>query len=446
MGNVLTSGLKQVLNEKLANSLQEPIPSGIPRQVFGRIEFPGKATAVIGMRRAGKTTFLHQLRHARIASGRDRTSLPYINFEDERLADLTAGGLTYLVEEYSRRFPDAYSRGPVTWCFDEVQVLSGWEGFVRRLLDDPKENEVIVTGSSAALLSRELATALRGRAWEVLIYPFSFRETLQFKGKAVPEDPAFISEQERRNLEVEVADWLKSGGFPEAQNLDTSSRHQLLQDYVDVAMLRDVMERHDVRNLTGLRWLLRHLLGNPAGSFSVEKFYSGLKSQGIAISKDTVHQLLGYLEDCFLLRTVWMESDSERQRMVNPRKAYPIDTGLIPIFDRTGRANIGHALETAVLIELERRRFQVTWVRTPNGYEVDFLARSAGGTDELIQVCSDAADPETAHREIRGLIDAATRHPQANRRLLTLTRDGIPDNLPDNVIAQPIYEWLLAIP
>ena len=110
---------------------------------------------------------------------------------------------------------------------------------------------------------------------------------------------------------------------------------------------------------------------------------AALKSQGIAISRDTVHQFLAYLEDCFLVRIVWMESSSERQRMVNPRKAYPVDAGLIPVFDRTGRANIGHALETAVLIELERRRCEVAYVRTHDGYEVDFLAREADGRREL---------------------------------------------------------------
>ncbi len=161
-------------------------------------------------------------------------------------------------------------------------------------------------------------------------------------------------------MERAFADWLTTGGFPEAQGLDGASRRQLLRDYVDVAMLRDVVERHGVSNVTGLRWLVRHLLGNAAAHFSVEKFYAALKSQGVAISKDTVHQLLAHLEDCFLVRMVWMESASERQRMVNPRKAYPVDPGLIAVFDRSGRANSGHALETAVLIELERRRFAVT--------------------------------------------------------------------------------------
>ena len=138
-----------------------------------------------------------------------------------------------------------------------------------------------------------------------------------------------------------------------------------------------------------------------------------------------------------------MESSSERQRMVNPRKAYPVDAGLIPVFDRTGRANIGHALETAVLIELERRRCEVTYVRTHEGYEVDFLARQADGRRELLQVCADATDPATAERELRALTAAGEQYPDAAMRLLTLTRDGIPDPLPYGVVAEPAWIWML---
>ncbi len=129
--------------------------------------------------------------------------------------------------------------------------------------------------------------------------------------------------------------------------------------------------------------------------------------------------------------------------MVNPRKAYPGDPGLIPVFDRTGRANLGHALETAVLVELERRRMEVTYVRTPGGYEVDFLARRPGEAAELIRVCADLGTAEVADRELRALEDVAQTYPKATRRLLTLTRDAMPDNFPKNVIVQPAYEWLL---
>jgi predicted AAA+ superfamily ATPase len=132
--------------------------------------------------------------------------------------------------------------------------------------------------------------------------------------------------------------------------------------------------------------------------------------------------------------------------MVNPRKAYPIDPGLIPVFDRTGRANLGHALETAVLIELERRRAEVTYVRTPDGHEVDFLARVPDGRAELIQVSADTTDPATAERELRALQEAADAHPGAVSRLLTLTADAAPSKSAGEVRVQPVYAWLLASP
>jgi hypothetical protein len=347
------------------------------------------------------------------------------------------------VEEYERRFPDASERSSVTWCFDEIQLVPGWERFVRRLLDTGG-TEIFVTGSSAALLSREIATALRARAWEVLLHPFSFEEALRHQGHEISAEPEFLGSRERFRIERAFLKWLEVGGFPEAQALETASRYQLLRDYVDVAMLRDVVERHGVSNVAGLRWLVRHLLGNAASRFSVEKFYAALKSQGLAISKDTIHQLLRHLEDCFLVRMVWMESSSERQRMVNPRKAYPVDSGLIPVFDRTGRANIGHALETAVLVELERRRFSVTYMRTSDNHEVDFLARTPDGKAELIQAYADVSDPVTVRRELRALAEAGVRYAKAGKRLLTLTRDAIPSEVPTDVAVHPAYEWMLS--
>jgi hypothetical protein len=130
--------------------------------------------------------------------------------------------------------------------------------------------------------------------------------------------------------------------------------------------------------------------------------------------------------------------------MVNPRKAYPVDPGLIPIYDRSGRANAGHALETAVLVELERRRAEVTYVRTAQGHEVDFLARYPEGGQELIQVCAEAREPATAEREFRALAEAGKTFPKARRLLLTLTHDGRPAEVPKGVTVQPAYEWLLA--
>lgn len=439
---IVTILVRARLAAKLADSLIGPIPMGTSRLLHGTLALPRKATAVIGMRRAGKTTFLHQLRRERLESGVARERLPYMNFEDEQLIDVEAKDLGIMLEEYYRRFPALRASATVTWCLDEIQTVRGWERFVRRMLDS--ENvEIFLSGSSATLLSRELATAMRGRAWEVIIHPFSFDEFLRHHGKAVPDDPAFLPATERSVLEHSFLEFLATGGFPEVQGLGPADRHLLLHDYVDVAILRDVVERHEVRNIVALRSLVRQLLGSAASMFSVEKCFNFMKTQGIGVSKDTVHELVAYLEDCFLIRTVWMESASERQRMVNPRKVYPIDTGLIPVFDRSGLANTGHALETAVLLELERRRADVTYVRTDDGREVDFLARSPAGETELIQVCANPSEGRVLEREIAALEMAGRRHPLAVKRLLTLTSDTIPGDLPDTVRAQPAYAWLL---
>jgi hypothetical protein len=128
---------------------------------------------------------------------------------------------------------------------------------------------------------------------------------------------------------------------------------------------------------------------------------------------------------------------------VNPRKTYPIDPGLIPVFDRSGRANLGHALETVVLIELERRGFTATYLRTPSGREVDFLARHPDGRLELIQVCAVATAENTLERELAALEEAARLHPRATLRLLAATRDALPPRQVPGVIAQPAYEWIL---
>jgi predicted AAA+ superfamily ATPase len=432
---------RTALLDRLAEALTSPLPTGTARRLAGRVTFPGKATAVVGMRRAGKTTFLHQIRRERVEKGVARERLPYLNLEDERLAGFSVKDFAVLIEEYYRRFPALRGSETVTWCFDEIQVVPGWERFVRRLLDTEKV-EVFVSGSSAALLSREIATSMRGRAWEVVLFPFSFEEFLRHHGQAPPARRHLLAARERTQLQSALRRYLVDGGFPEAQGLDAADRLRLLSGYVDVAILRDVVERHAVANVASLRWLVRHLLGNPGGLFSVEKFYRTVKGQGLTVARDTLHALLGHLEDCFLVRLTWVEATSERQRMVHPRKVHPVDPGLIPLFDRSGKANLGHALESAVRVELERRRADVRYVRTSEGFEVDFLARWAEGGEALIQVAADLTEVTTREREVRALLAAAREHPGASALLLTLTPEAAA-TVPEGIEVEDAALWLL---
>jgi predicted AAA+ superfamily ATPase len=371
--------------------------------------------------------------------------LPYVSFEDERLAGLQGKDLQHLLEAYFVLHP-AHRGDPRTTLFlDEVQVVPGWEGFVRRVMDRERL-DLFLSGSSARLLSRDVATSMRGRALEVLVHPFGFREALRHQGLEPVGSLHDLPGPERSLLENRLRAWLAEGGFPEAQGVSVRDREALLRSYVDVALLRDVIDRHAVSNPVALRWLVRHLLSNPAGPFSVSKAHAALRSQGLPVAKDTLHAYLAHLEDAFLVRTVVLHDGSERRRMVNPRKAYPVDPGLIPLFDRLGRANVGHALETAVLVELERRGAEVGYVRTEDGHEVDFHARLPGGETWLLQVCADASGGETLDREVRALVDALALHPRARPLLLTLEPLPPAAVLPTGISWQSAGAWLLGDP
>lgn len=359
--------MRDLLRQKVVDSLALSPPE-LTRRDIHLPAVRGKALAVIGMRRSGKTTFLWQCLAERLKKGGPRESLLYLNFEDERLVGMNASDLSWLVEEYFRLQPRVRDATTVTFFFDEIQNVHGWEPFVRRLLD---------------------------------------------------------------------------GGFPEALGAANRDRGALLRSYVDVVVLRDVIERYEVSNPVALRWMQRHLLANAAAAFSVQKFYNDLRSQGIPVGKDTLHAYLGYLEDAFLVRTIALHTGSERQRMVNPRKAYPVDPGLIPLYERTGRPNLGRALETAVLVELERRGREAAYVRTKEGFEVDFLAIATRKEPELIQVCTDVSDPATREREVRALDAASKELPDAKPLLLTL--DSTPPRPPLQAPLQwrPAAAWLL---
>jgi len=432
-----------ILQEKILSALEAPLPV-LTRRDAQVPSIAGKAMAVIGMRRAGKTSFLHQVRADLIAAGRTPERLIYFNFEDERLAGMEASQLGLIPETHLRLFPEA-SDEPVTLFLDEIQTVAGWESFARRMLDEGG-HELFLSGSSAKLLSREIATSMRGRGWEISIHPFSFREYLRHHGHETPEDVTKLTRRRAVRLDQQFAEYLETGGFPEAQGLTSRERRQLLQGSIDVLLLRDVIERHGVGNVTALRWMVRRLLGNPGGLFSVTKFEADLKSQGIPAGRETLYEMLDHLEDAFLLKAIPVATDSEKRRQVNPRKIYPVDASLGPIFDRSTKANTGHALKVAVHNELVRRGADVTYVKTKDGFEVDFFSRNADGGQSLIQVCANAEAPETLAREVRALLAAAEEYP-ADELLLLTAESRLPfPEVPAPIKVMPAWSWMLETP
>ena len=270
--------LHPVLADQLRAALLPAPPAPRTRRDARLAEVPGKVHSVIGMRRAGKTTFLHQLRDERRESRPPERAI-YLGFDDDRLAGIEADQLALLLEEFYRIHPELRSRETVSWFLDEIQLVPGWERFCRRVLDTERV-ELVVSGSSAQMLSREVHTALRGRGMATVIRPFSFREFLRHRGEEPPPGPFRPTPVERSLVEKRFREFLVEGGFPEAQGLPAAVRVELLQGYVDTVLFRDVVERHRVSQVEALRWVVRQCLRNPAGSLSAHRLYLDLRAQG----------------------------------------------------------------------------------------------------------------------------------------------------------------------
>ena len=429
----------ELLDRMMADFAERPLPALTPR----RARLPwlrGKIDTVTGMRRSGKTFFLYQRIAELLRDGAPRESILYLSFEDERLLPLGAADLHLVPEAFYRRYP-AMKRRECAFFFDEIQNVEGWERFCRRLIDTERVH-LCLTGSSSRLLGREIATSLRGRAIETEIFPFDFEEALAHGGVQLEKGPLPGSETVAL-LENRFDAYLFEGGFPEVQGMEADLRRRVLQEYVDVVLLRDVIERHRLSNTTALRQLVRHLLASPGAAFSVHKFYNDLRSRGVAVAKDTLHAALDYLADAFLLFTVPIRSRSERARMVNPRKVYPIDTGLARALSREPGRDEGRLLETLVFLDLRRRGHEVEYVVTAAGHEVDFAATSSDGALSLVQACVSLRDPDTRARELGALSEAMAELSISHGTVVTRHEAETIDTDHGRIRVVPVWRFLL---
>lgn len=403
-------------------------------------DLPGKADALVGMRRVGKTWRLFQHLLEQQEAGTPRSHQLYVNLEDERL-DVTGAELSGLLDAWYARFPEVID-APHWLYLDEVQNAPGWERFVRRLLDEGRVR-VLVTGSSSKLLSTEIATSLRGRAIATEILPFSFFEALRHAGEPAPAKWP-VGTRARAKLRAAWRRYFETGGFPEVQGLDAAMRRRVLQEYVDVALLRDVVERHGVTQVSALRWLVRRLLANPAGRFTANRLHRDLKSQGFGIGKDTVHELLAHLEDAHLTYAVPLWTPNAARRQTNPRKAYAVDPALSRTAAFAKPEDVGHRLETLVYLELRRRGMQeIGYYETEDGYEVDFCARDPEGHTRLVQVSHDIGAPSTRSRELRALESAMQELDVDEALLVTNDEEGEHHGAAGLVRIAPAWMWAL---
>ena len=397
-----------------------------------------KPFVFIGMRRTGKTYLLLQIIQELQVEGIDKDRIIYINFEDERLADLSADKLRLILDCHTEIYPEKSKKRRFLFL-DEVQIVKHWEKFVRRLIDN-EDMQIYLTGSSSKLLGSEVAASLRGRSLTFEVMPFSFREYLSYRNV----DYSGILNSKLIGLIKNIfSDYLVNGGFPETINMEEQLRLQTLQEYITVAVHRDIVERHQLKNPDALKALIKYLLENSASLFSIHKAYNLFKSQGRSVSKDSMYKFIDHIHDAFLLFPVELFSPSKNKRMANPKKMYALDTGLMTAFSWKYSRNIGALLENCVYAELRRRSARINYYKTQTGKEVDFICQNQKGEITLIQVAAEINSPPTLDREKRALQEAMDELNIAESFLITLNDDDKIQYGKKTINILPAYRWFL---
>jgi len=392
-----------VLKEIILDFQDFELETGVPRRV-AVTPVAGKATVCIGVRRGGKSTFMFQFMQQLMDSGVSRQNILYLNFFDDRLHGLRHDGPGVIMEAYFSLFPEKKNAEKIYCFFDEIQVIPNWEPFVDRVMRTEK-CEVFITGSSAQMLSREIATQMRGRALSWELFPFSFREFLDARG--VPGDGP-LSTKKRLLIQKAFEDYWETGGFPEVIGLDRMLRIKIHQEYFNATLFRDLVERHDISYPRAVADLAHRLVDNVASLYSVNKLFGHLKSLGHKVPKSAVSDFLSWFEDAYVLFTVRIFDASLARANANPKKIYCIDHALVTSVSSGILLNSGHLLENVVFTALRGITSDIFYFKSQKGREVDFIARMPDRSRMLIQVCESMADQKTRKREIAALVDAMT--------------------------------------
>lgn len=413
-------------------------PTGVPRRV--RLEpVAGKAAVCIGVRRGGKSTLLFQIVERLLADGVSRRNVLYLNFFDDRLHGLRHSALALIPEAYYSLYPEKKNAETVYCFFDEIQAAPGWEPFVDRLLRTER-CQVYLSGSSAQLLSREIATQMRGRALAWELFPFSFREFLDYRGIAAG---GALSTKRRLLIQKGFEEYWERGGFPEVAGAGSDLRVRIHQEYFHTILYRDVVERHDVSHPRAVADLAHRLVDNAACLYSVNSLTGYLKSLGHRVPKAAVAACLEWFEDAYFLFTVRLFDASAARRNTNPKKVYCIDHALVTSVSARILINSGHLLENLVFVALRRRHRLIYYYKTGTGREVDFVVPRRRDRPLLVQVCESLTDPATRRRETAALEAAMAELEVTHATIVTRGEQERIENGGRTIEVLPAWRFLL---
>lgn len=393
-----------------------------PRDLFEReTQLPidkKRIVTVTGVRRCGKSSLLEITINKLLQMGVAKERILYIGFDDERFMSLSTENLDEILQAYRELFPEQNLKD-VYMFFDEIQLIEGWELFVMRLYKSYCKN-IYITGSTAQMLSVEMASALRGWPDEYKEYPLSFNEYLNFKGvKANP-----FLEQDRAILADKYLSYCREGAMPEAVLFDTkSAKIKLLQSYFNTMLMRDMVEHYKITTpIEVVRYFLKRVMNNLTKPTSVNNIYNELKSQGMKVSKDSLYLWLDYACNIFLFYNLPQYTTSLVKEKSTPSKYYVADVGLRNAVLLAQSEDDGKSLENMVYLSLKRKLSEADkmyYFSEKN--ECDFVVQRNGKVEELVQVCWEL-DSDNEKREVAGLIAASKVTGCKNCKIVTFNQ------------------------
>jgi len=424
-----------ITKEKWAEVIKEfysqELPKTFERELKIPLEMPiSRAVSIIGPRRAGKTYLMFNL-IKKLLKKYPKENIIYVNFEKASLLPLDSKDLVLLKDTFFELNPHLKKKD--VWFFlDEIQNVDNWELFIRTCLDEGIK--VFISGSSSKLLSKEIATSMRGRTLTYTLLPFSFKEYILSKNVKIQK---FLSSSEKAEIINLFNKYFGEGGYPETIIYPEQSE-KILSNIFETALYKDVIEREKIRNTKVILQLIKALISSK--EFSVNKFYNYLKSLNVKVGKNALYNYVTYLEEAFVIFMLRKFDLSYKKAEQSLPKVYFIDNGILTnnkIDDK------GRLLENLVFLELIRREKDVSYFQTSQNEEVDFLIKKGKKVNQLIQVCYDFSNFMTKDRETKSLLKASEEFKCNNLLILTNSQEEEIKLKGKKIIIKPVWKWLL---
>ena len=419
----------RLVKDFLINQFHKDINKTVKRELVLK-NVKGKATTIIGPRRAGKTTLMWQE-----ILNLERQETVYLDFEDVALKRISAVDCLKVVTEL---FTEVSGSKVKNIFLDEIQNLDDWQSLVRTLLD--RGYNVYASGSSSRLLTREIATQLRGRSFSFLLLPFSFSEFLAATGNIQLDFNLLEDMGMLKNL---LSTYVDSGGYPEII-LIKGEKDILLSEYRELIFFKDFVERQKIKSIEVARFIFNFVTQCFASEISVRKIVNELGSRGMQFGKNTVYEYIEKLQDTMIFFFIERYSTKIALRSGWPKKVYLADNGLawrLP-YDK------GRLIENLVFLQLKRKQTseaanQIYYFRDERDREVDFVLKRGEKIEELIQVTYASSENDIKNREIGSLLEAGNKLNCNNLTIITWDLEDTKSYSLQEVKFVPLWKWLL---